>query len=227
MKFNRLLVFASMLVAFGAALLGGSRLAPPAVHAQPQAVFLPDLTIDGDVLRQSIRFSSERIRPNDCAAVEGCVTGTGRRRLMRFSVFTPNIGTADMVLGDPDGNPLFEFSPCHGHYHFNGYATYELLDRTGTSVMTGRKQAFCLLDSEKIDPLAGPPKYNCGFQGISKGWADLYSYDLDCQWLDVTGIPAGEYQLKVTINPEHLLNELRFDNNSFSVPVRIPVVVFQ
>jgi hypothetical protein len=226
MKLNAWLVFVCVLIAFSMALVGGWRLSPLAVHAGAQSQLLPDLTIDGDILRQSIRFSSERFRANDCAAIEGCVTGTGRRKLMRFSVFTPNIGTADMVLGDPVGNPLFEYSPCHDHYHFEGYAAYELLDRSGTSIMQGRKQAFCLLDSEKIDPLAGPPKYDCGFQGISKGWADVYTSDLDCQWLDITGVPAGEYQLRVTINPEHVLNELRFDNNSFTVPVRIPLIVF-
>lgn len=26
---------------------------------------------------------------------------------------------------------------------------------------------------------------------------DIYKYDLDCQWIDITDIPPGEYYLKV------------------------------
>lgn len=28
---------------------------------------------------------------------------------------------------------------------------------------------------------------------------DTYKYDLDCQWIDITDIPPGEYNLKVAV----------------------------
>jgi hypothetical protein len=47
----------------------------------------------------------------------------GQHTLIRFTVSTPNVGDADLVLGDPNapvaaGDGLYEFASCHGHYHF-------------------------------------------------------------------------------------------------------------
>src|ERR1051326_5561656 len=99
-----------------------------AFSVSAQSKELPDLTIDGDRLQASIDFKTKQFRSSDCAVEEGCVSGTGKRRLMRFDVATPNIGTADLLLGNPAERPdLFTFSPCHMHYHLNGYALYELI----------------------------------------------------------------------------------------------------
>ncbi len=164
----------------------------PKLWAQTAA--LPDLTINQDRLRTSIVFRKQVFKSTDCAIVEGCVTGSGKRSLMKFDVEIRNVGTADLILGsptDPSNSSLFQFSSCHGHYHLTGFASYELLNSAGTVVLTGRKQAFCLEDYTKIDPNAGPAKYTCSNQGIQVGWADVYGSYLDCQWLDVTGIPLG------------------------------------
>lgn len=182
---------------------------------------LPDLTIDGARLQSSAVVKTAVFKSNDCAVAEGCVTSTGKRKLLRFDVATPNIGTADLYLGDPSANPLFEYSACHKHYHFKGYALYELLNTAGTTILKGRKQAFCLEDFAKYDPNAGPAKYTCANQGISVGWQDIYGSYLDCQWLDITGIAAGNYKLRVSINPEQLLTESNYANNIATVPVTI------
>jgi len=189
---------------------------------------LPDLTIDKTRLQSSAIVKTSMFKTTDCAMVEGCVSGIGKRKLLRFDVATPNIGDADMILGDPklnptdaNGQPLFVYSPCHGHYHFSGYALYELLNGAGATVLTGRKQAFCLEDYERYSSTAGPAKYTCSIQGISVGWQDTYGSYLDCQWLDITNIPTGNYQLRVSINPERLLVEKDYTNNSATVPVKI------
>jgi hypothetical protein len=184
-------------------------------------VLLPDLTIDDARLLASVVFRTRTFKSTDCAVQEGCVNGAGKRTLMRFDVATPNIGDADLVLGSPINNPLFVYSQCHGHYHFSGYAKYELLNSSGSIVLTGRKQAFCLEDFERFDPNAGPAKFTCSNQGISVGWQDTYGSYLDCQWLDITGIPPGNYRLQVTINPEGILTESDYNNNMVNVPVTI------
>jgi hypothetical protein len=187
------------------------------------ALSQPDLTVDAARLQSSVDFRTMRFRSSDCAVIEGCARA-GKRTVMRFDVATPNIGNADLVLGDPRNNPTyFEFSPCHGHYHFSGYALYELLTLSGARVVSGRKQAFCLLDSSPYLPNAGPSHgYNCFYQGITAGWQDVYTKSLDCQWLDVTDVPGGDYLLRVTINPEARLVESDYSNNVATVPVRIP-----
>ena len=45
---------------------------------------------------------------------------------------------------------------------------------------------------------------NCG---------DLYGSYLDCQWIDVTDVPAGKYILRQTVNPDRLGVESDYRNN--------------
>jgi hypothetical protein len=63
--------------------------------------------------------------------------------------------------------------------------------------------------------------FDCTNQGIQRGWSDLYGNGLDCQWLDITDVPAGNYQLTATVNPNRSLEEVSFDNNTSTVPVTI------
>ncbi len=58
---------------------------------------------------------------------------------MKFDVAIPNIGTADLVLGaptSPENSGIFQLSSCHGHYHLIGFASYELLNASGTTILT-------------------------------------------------------------------------------------------
>jgi len=192
----------------------------PGTAARAQSA-LPDLTIDAARLESSAVVKTHVFKPTDCALVEKCVDAPGKRKLLRFDVATPNIGAADLVLGDPTQSPLFVYSPCHRHYHFNGYALYELYDDTGAKILTGRKQAFCLEDFSRYSPNAGPAKFTCSFQGISVGWQDVYGSYLDCQWLDITDVRPGNYVLQVTINADGILAESDYSNNIATVPVTI------
>jgi hypothetical protein len=128
-----------------------------------------------------------------------------------------------MYLGPPStSNPYFEFSTCHGHYHFNTYANYELLNSDGTVAATGHKQAFCLIDLDHYSaPATQPGHYNCGDQGIQMGFADIYGSGLDCQWVDITDVAPGSYLLRIRLNEEHVLNESNYGNNVAEVPVTI------
>lgn len=186
----------------------------------------PDLVLDRDKLANEILFETRTFSDTSCAITERCVAGPGPRRLLRFTVEAVNQGQAAFTVPDPKGRPdLFEYSPCHGHYHFKGFASYALLDSAGRVLVTGRKQAYCMEDSRQV--LLGPnvacnPKSTCDSQGIQAGWSDIYGNVLDCQWLDITGVAAGDYQLTVTVNPSRLLEEGSFDNNTSTVPVTIP-----
>src|SRR5262245_63369758 len=72
---------------------------------------LPDLRLDTDLLASSVQYDVQLFDPNDPAACELrpadlCVTGPGVRKLLRFSVFAINQGTADLVVGRSDQNQL-------------------------------------------------------------------------------------------------------------------------
>lgn len=187
---------------------------------------MPDLILDpsspGTVIEELV-FDDD-----SCAVGEGCVQGTGRRRLLRFDTFTANIGSADVFVGavppPEESSEIHDWSECHGHHHFRTYATYELLTSDlCCAAAEGHKQPFCLIDLARYDPTSGgdAPVYNCSYQGIQRGWEDAYTSGIECQWIDVTDVPPGDYYLRIRINVDHLLPESRYDNNELTMPVRI------
>lgn len=184
---------------------------------------LPDLIVNGDVA--AAQFAVRDFATNDCPVLEGCIE-PGVRRLVLFNTEIRNIGTSDLVLGSPVGNTNFVFDPCHGHYHFSGYAQYRLTDTNGAIVRTGGKLGFCVEDVQQFDPeVSDEPTYHCGNQGISVGWADLYAYVLDCQWIDITGVPGGNYTIEIECNPIQRLEESDYNNNIAFVDVTIPETI--
>jgi hypothetical protein len=186
----------------------------------------PDLIIDQDDLRKSIVIGTRTFAPTDCAVVEGCIAQTGMRRLLRFDTATANIGTGDLVVGSPMAGVCFEFSQCHQHYHFLGFSQYTLYQPDGTTVAAiGHKQSFCLEDVEQYQPAPAPDPatpYTCMNQGLHVGWEDVYPNDIDCQWVDITGVPAGNYLLKVAVNTAGYLPESDYTNDTATVAVTIP-----
>jgi hypothetical protein len=184
-----------------------------------------DIYADSERLLDSIEFEIKRFDEDSCEVYEGCVNGTGFRRLLRFDTTTPNIGKGDLFLGRPeDVQDIFTYSECHEHYHMDTYADYQLLDLSGNVVAPGHKQAFCLMDFEPWAEGVSfwDAEYHCGNQGISKGFADTYDSYLDCQFVDITDVPAGDYLLRVTLNYEHLLAESDYTNDVTEVQVTIP-----
>lgn len=197
----------------------------------PSGCDAPDLVVlDEDLI---VYLQNLFVAPGSCSLYEGCVGGTGWRRVLRFDTKTANLGARDLLLGVPANHPdLYSYSPCHEHHHFDNYASYMLLDPVDDSVVAeGHKQAFCLLDFDSW-AWEGMSRqedgtYTCINQGLSLGWSDTYGASLDCQWIDVTGVEPGEYTLRMEINlpPEgkahSTLVELRYDNNVLEIPVEV------
>jgi hypothetical protein len=203
---------------------------PPATPLDPGngplGCHAPDLMVDVQDL--GLLFADIFMTDATCELLEGCVGGTGWRKVLLFNVTTPNIGSADLALGVPANLPeLFHYSECHSHYHFDEYARYELRDADQV-VAVGHKQAFCMLD---LLSWAWPfelGKFDCSNQGISRGFSDTYNSGLPCQWVDVTGVPPGDYTLHIALNQprrDHafaMLNERDYANNAVAVPITIP-----
>ena len=219
----------------------------PLIAPAASAVGESNLVIDSARTQQSIVFKKQMFTSKDCAYAEQMLTGTGKRTLMRFDVTVYNRGSSAVNLGNPVNNPLFGYSPCHQHYHFSNYALYELFladprISTGQPVLTGRKQAFCLMDFERDPNVPNPPAavFTCSYQGLTPGWADTYGSYLDGQWLDITGVKPGGYWLRVTINPLNVyssslyspaspvalaMRESSYADNVAVLPVQIPIKI--
>lgn len=168
----------------------------------PDCPTAPDLA----VVREDIISSFSVIDTWDmdnCSVAEGCVTGYGARRVITFTMHIQNIGDKDYYIGAPPEQPAggstqFEFSPCHGHWHYKGYAAYLLFDQQGHPMPAGFKNGFCVMDLECWG--GGTAKYGCGDQGISAGCGDIYGAGTGCQWVDITDVPDGLYTLVTLVN---------------------------
>lgn len=223
---------------------------------------LPDLIVRSDVLRNHWLVRDEDLPASFCSVQEGGIT-PGEHTLLRFTVTTPNVGGADIDVGDPNqhiaaNDGLFEFATCHRHFHFRHYAQYELIDPVSGDTWRAAKRGFCMLDTDPNPqwlggPVPGPGEFrSCGAvgipgnQGISAGWSDTYNLHLGGQYFVLDGgdgqpdVPAGEYILRITVNPPfvaavgepcpytdsngfcHQLPESDYTNNVGEVTIEIP-----
>lgn len=181
----------------------------------------PDLVVLSDVLQNSL-FVETNDNNDDCFIEEGCMNGYGIRDLLRFTTHIENIGEQDYYVGAPPTSPensddQWEWDPCHGHWHYEGYAEYILYDENLQPLPIGFKNGFCLLDLD-CSYGGGIPKYSCSNQGLSSQCGDIYESNLDCQWIDITDIPDANYTLVVRVNwdqtPDAAGNvETNYDNN--------------
>jgi hypothetical protein len=165
----------------------------------------PDLAMDPQRFVAQMEIVDRNFEPTDCAIAEGVVGGSGYRRLLRFDTVVMNRGDGDLMVGDrSDPNnpyaPYFVFHSCHGHYHIRNFSTYELLTLDRTLVVAGTKQGFCFEDSFKYEDGGKSAGYVCADQGITSGWGDWYYKQLVGQWIDITGVPEGQYIVRVTLN---------------------------
>lgn len=186
----------------------------------------PDLIVDGKRLANSWVIYDENLPANFCSVQEGGVT-PGMHRTLRFTVTTPNIGDADVFIGNPldhvdpngdgdyrDSDGLYEFASCHSHFHFRNYATYELFPVGSSRPILARKRGFCMIDITPWNDGVAPSSWvyrSCGsqtapgFQGISVGYADTYNKHLGGQYflLDDPAEPVspGDYIIRITVNP--------------------------
>jgi len=65
------------------------------------------------------------------------------------------------------------------------------------------------------------PHFTCSDQGVSAGWADVYSAGLDCQWIDISGVPDGDYVLEARTNQSGIVGEDWYGDNVTWAGVRL------
>ncbi|MFD9701066.1 lysyl oxidase family protein [Lentzea sp. NPDC059081] len=142
----------------------------------------------------------------------------------------------------------YEPAKAHRHWHLMNFARMQLRTPGGKTVVADRKNGFCLGDRYRTADAAGLPgarhdpgtpeaqlaerlKQNrCGreepaatemFEGISVGSGDDYRYGVDFQWLDLTGVASGTYDLVTTVNADRTILESGYGNNSSSISISV------
>lgn len=171
-----------------------------------------------------LRFSTMSYNVGEGALdVRAGETGSAGQNVYQ-RIYQAGGGYRDRIAG------TFTFHVAHDHIHFDDYFTYTLqpIAAPGASQREGHKTSFCLLDTDKVQgSLPGSPSSavyatcNADYQGISVGWGDTYGYWLVDQDIDVTGLPNGDYELTMHVDPKNRLREITDDDNTTSIYVRL------
>lgn len=121
-----------------------------------------------------------------------------------------------------------EYHVTHGHFHYRDVVAFGLHrvradGTTGALVARSLKESFCLADDGYFGfgrrapngPRNYPGQPGCNLpstaeasagnawisMGISPGWGDIYSWDTPDQFIDITSVPPGVYDIVSTANP--------------------------
>jgi hypothetical protein len=174
------------------------------------------LIVLADVVSSSLYSTTMNVSATDCYIEEGCLNGFGTRELIRFTTHIKNIGDIDYYIGttaETNQTGQFEWGECHNHWHYKGYAKYDLFTMEGALIPIGFKNGFCVMDLECSD--GGSYTYGCSNMGIASGCGDIYSSGLSCQWIDVTDVEDGQYRLVVRVNWDYDPDALgRYETNT-------------
>jgi hypothetical protein len=216
---RRLLVLATALLALPAIVVATAAAEPRDSVGREFPVYdnggEPDFTVDPQRFTAQMEIVDRKFDVGSCEIAEGTVGGSGYRRILRFDTVVMN-GGQTIVMGNPadPANPfadVFFFAECHQHYHIQGFADYSLRNVDGTTVAAqGHKQAFCFISSFKYSNLLNgqdKPAFTCSDQGIASGYGDWYYKQLSGQWIDITGVPEGDYIVRVEVNAAGFFDE--------------------
>ncbi len=188
------------------------------------------VTIVRNFRMETKTFDPNSPDPDSSGSVQDACITAGQHRVLRFDFLSHNAGNADLHVGPPPPPPpplpppssIFVWSQAHGHYHIRDFNQYELLNTSDQQVVPGFKQAFCLMDIERIEPWArANGQFTCSDQGVSAGWSDVYTSSLPCQFITIDGVPDGDYRLVATTNYKQIVQEDRYLDNSVVAGVRL------
>ena len=126
------------------------------------------------------------------------------------------------------------------HWHVRDFDEYTLLNAGGSTVARAEKHGYCMWDNDKYAPMQGLPgvstvpvytaSTSCGrglpnalsiVHGLSRGWGDTYPTSLFDQAIDITGLPNGEYTVRVQADAVGAITESNESNNTAQVKVQI------
>jgi hypothetical protein len=166
------------------------------------------------------------------------------------NVIVQRIAWSDGSYEDVIAPENYVFHEAHAHLHYQGFGQSLLYPWNSTTergpvpVSVGRKNGFCMIDVMLMDeywgktgngPRAHTFPFDCILpadmdpsapeawveEGIAVGWADVYGWNLADQYIDITNVPDGTYELVLLANPNNSIRELTTADNCTSIVIRI------
>lgn len=152
------------------------------------------------------------------------IRGSSQTNGLYQRIYSSDGGYRDVLIYDG----ILTFHYGHGHLHFGEWLYFTLREvlpgnGVGDVVVAGEKTSFAIIDlvPHQLTLPGAPsnarygvdPNYSGLVQGMSVGWADVYSGTLLDQWIDITGITPKRYWLEASVDPEHRVIESNESNN--------------
>ena len=147
------------------------------------------------------------------------------------------IRTTSGAFADHPTNALMYWSgDGHNHWHVRDLEQYVLESQNGQTRRYGEKHGFCFWDNYRYDTTL--PDYpsdafytgsnSCRtltdgtvLMGLSIGWGDRYPATIVDQYINISGLPAGEYTVTATADWEDWFDESNENNNNTTALIRI------
>jgi hypothetical protein len=146
---------------------------------------------------------------------------------------------SDGTYRDQALEETYQFHSVHAHLHYRGFGQTQLFrwsprrGRVGEPVTVGHKVGFCVIDVLLLDeywgrtgngPRAHTFPFSCFVpkdvdlsgpeawveEGVQVGWADVYGWNLADQYIDITDVPDGVYELVQIANPNAVANPVGY-----------------
>jgi len=127
---------------------------------------------------------------------------------------------------------MFYAGDGHNHWHVFGLQEWRLAFEAtpNETIATGAKTGFCFWDN--VDLWGYPAFYNGSSachkagdgtvpMGLSVGWGDEYPSTIAFQYIDMTGLPYGNYCLTLVADPNHEFTEATTANNMVRTQISI------
>lgn len=132
----------------------------------------------------------------------------------------------------PDGSTaqMYFAGDGHNHWHLLDLESYELIRLdNGNNVGTGAKEGFCFFDNVLYGSTQARFYKSCGQNpdalqvkmGLSRGWGDLYGAGTVGQYIDITNLTSGRYELRATADEPNWFLESDDSNNFTWVEIQI------
>jgi hypothetical protein len=168
---------------------------------------------------------------------------------MDDNIIVQRIFSTDGSYQDVTVPEHYVFHEVHGHLHYQGFGQTILYNWSqssgrGTIASVGHKVGFCMIDvqmqpeywgktgngprahtfpfdcvlPDEVDP-TGPQAWV--EQGVQVGWADVYGWNLADQYVDITNVKDGVYELVQIANPNNSVIESTAADNCTSTVIRI------
>jgi len=213
---------------------------PPLLLPNMRSLDAYDLQIDGTARGRLLRFAAALANVGDGPLLlqprqraPGCPPGR-HPAVQRLHVDGDDDGRyrrgRDKLDGESREVGCMVRHPDHDHWHFNAMARYALrLAGEAETLVARNKVSFCLRDNRRV-PAARALVRREHFgdctrgtrQGISPGWADVYSADLAGQSLRLPrGVDGRRLCLDLEADPRGVLLETDEADNATSIGLRI------